>query len=1200
MAATKQASGDTIGRYRLEEHLGGGGFGSVWRATDTETGDSVALKLLVAVEAAETRAEIELLAATASSSSEHVVRVLGGDIEPVPYIVMEYVDGSDLAESLTERGRLPIDEVVSVGTALADALVALERVGIIHRDLKPGNVLMDKSGAIKLADFGIAKIAGFATVTSTRQAPMTMAYAAPEVWDGHATHASDLYALGCVLFQCLSGTPPFTGGVGELYKAHAEREVDLAALPLGTPPSLRELISRCLQKNPDERPGSAGAAFGMMRRARVEFDDASNAVVTSSEPRKFGPWLRREPDARRPWSWHCTHESSGERALVEVHGFASPQDGDVLRRAYEVNVALAAHGAERLLGYNRILLRPGEAWLTEPPGEFLFWVGREDPEPMEAQPLTRDALAEAAAALASLRETATHVELPVEISSRTLVQVGDRVRVLRPGLPPVRTSDDDSTSLAWLAALAAEPDDASTIRGAAALTGAAAALAVRPAVGVALPPGAQDSPHESADVETGIVDLQALSGAAAPDPELAPAPEILTQLTSPTTISEPAPPSRRRFGAIPLTVVGLVGIGGVLGLWGLLGGDDGGGTVPPPLPTPEVQGFEIKAVDCTPSTVDIGDELRCEAVISGQPEGTAVSYEWAAEGGEPAEGSEASFSTAFAAQGERKRIILKACRGDEDCIEKSVFVSANDPSIGPAPETAFTCAPNPVRAGDTVFCSALAASEGLKWTWEAPGGSNLSGGEQKFSTSFRGTRSNEVTLTICKVAGDKQACGTAKQTILLIEDPTPVPPTATARPGGGNPTPTLIPPPAITSLICTPTAPKVDERVYCQASITGSESKRTWLASGGSPPSSTSSTFATAFDDAGPKTILLEVCNNSGCSTLPATVAVSDLPPPEVALVCVPALITIGAPIVCTASAKTGTVTSWSWNAPNGSPSTGSTDRFVATYNTYGNKTVSVVACAGSACSTTSATFMVDPPWATPRAIPTGPAPTNPPVLPTPTSTPLATNTPIPNATNTPTPTITPTPIPGATNTHTPTPTATLTPTPTTTPTPTPIPQCANAPGTPLVMGPVTFPANVTPPAPQASTFTFYAEIKPALIGNGMKIFTRKGADASSPTSTIMDMWIYTPNGNVQAGLNRGGSGLSNASNTIYADGLWHSVMLSFDGFALKIYTDGVLRGSSTWDPLNPPGMEPFIYVGRSITGGESFVGEMRCITYIP
>ncbi|GMV85076.1 MAG: hypothetical protein AMXMBFR80_09330 [Dehalococcoidia bacterium] len=488
MAATKQASGDTIGRYRLEEHLGGGGFGSVWRATDTETGDSVALKLLVAVEAAETRAEIELLAATASSSSEHVVRVLGGDIEPVPYIVMEYVDGSDLAESLTERGRLPIGEVVAVGTALADALVALERVGIIHRDLKPGNVLMDKSGAIKLADFGIAKIAGFATVTSTRQAPMTMAYAAPEVWDGKATFASDLYALGCVLYQCLTGIPPFSGGVGELYKAHAERSPDLSTLPLNTPASLRELIRQCLEKDQAARPANAGQALAMMRRASIEVDDLANAATTGNEPRKFGPWLRRETFPARPWSWWCEHEATGIRAIVELHGFTTQDGGDVIRRAFEANGKLTAHGAERLLGYNRLLLRPGEAWLSDPPGEFLFWVARELPETSDSKLLfSRDELAKFAVTLAAMRDSAERVGLPLELSDRTLVLAEGGVRVLRPGLPPVDLSDNDVAAVGWLARLAVDADSSELIRREDGLAAVAAALNAPADVGVASP-----------------------------------------------------------------------------------------------------------------------------------------------------------------------------------------------------------------------------------------------------------------------------------------------------------------------------------------------------------------------------------------------------------------------------------------------------------------------------------------------------------------------------------------------------------------------------------------------------------------------------------------------------------------------------------------------------------------------------------------
>jgi len=433
--ATTFSTGDLVGRYRLETHLGGGSFGSVWRARDEVTGETVAVKLLAATATAEVRGEIELLAASASSRSPHVVKVLGGGTDPVPHIVMEYIEGSDLAELLTERGKLPIDEALKIGLALADALSALNAVGIVHRDVKPGNTMIDRDGVIKLADFGIAKIAGYASVTTTRQAPMTMAYAAPEVWQDEAVHQSDLYALGCVLYQCLVGTPPFMANITRLMYMHINEPPDLEKLPPTTPASLRELIRRCLAKSVPDRPSSADECTRLLNRASIEYGELESAAATSSEPERFGPWVRGKPHETLPWAWHCRHESSGEEAIVEVHSYPNVDAASVLRQAFEQNGQLVEFGAERILGFNRLLLRPGEAWASPPQGDFQFWVAREAVAAGGAGLETPAQLVDALENLTAAKRVASQLQLTLSLAGETLaVDPQPHVRILRPGL----------------------------------------------------------------------------------------------------------------------------------------------------------------------------------------------------------------------------------------------------------------------------------------------------------------------------------------------------------------------------------------------------------------------------------------------------------------------------------------------------------------------------------------------------------------------------------------------------------------------------------------------------------------------------------------------------------------------------------------------------------------------------------------------
>ena len=444
--------GAQFGKYRLEARLGGGSFGAVWRATDTESGAVVALKVLSGVfsenEGAQLRTDVELLAAAAAAGSAHIVKVLGGGLEPGPHVVMEFLDGTDLAASLAARGKIPQAEAIVIGEAVADALAALGHVGIIHRDIKPANIMLTADGGLKLTDFGIAKIVGFDTVTSTGQLPLTMAYAAPEVWDGKASGASDLYALGVVLYQCLAGRLPFAGSYSEVYRGHLNGTPDYDLLPPDTTPAQRSFIESCLAKEVASRPANPDAALAQLRRAKAELD-ARQGAAGGHPPVAFGPWQIVAPHPTRAWAWGARHDKTGDRAIVEVCFGPSAALGETLHRAVEANPALVPLGAERLLGTNRLILRPDEAWPVAPPsGPFAFWVAREElPVPPPAT-LDQAELRRVVESVIVLRNTANAAGVRLDLGPGALVALPDgTVHVRRPGLPPDTKLDADAAAL---------------------------------------------------------------------------------------------------------------------------------------------------------------------------------------------------------------------------------------------------------------------------------------------------------------------------------------------------------------------------------------------------------------------------------------------------------------------------------------------------------------------------------------------------------------------------------------------------------------------------------------------------------------------------------------------------------------------------------------------------------------------------------
>ncbi|MDR6174973.1 serine/threonine protein kinase [Nocardioides zeae] len=282
MAPRLPAPGDVIdGRYELVRVLGRGGMAVVLEGRDLLLERPVAVKVLSDVEDDERAHERFVAEARLLAGLHHprLVTVLdAGTVDGRPHIVMELVPGSDLAAVLRE-GPLPPDRVARLGAEVAEALAHAHAAGIVHRDVKPGNVLVEDSGHVRLADFGIARLAE-ATTRHTRTGTVigSPVYLAPEQVAGETvTTATDLYSLGLLLLEALTGEPPFTGTQIEVAMARLTGGPTLPPnLPAGWPALLRDLTAR----EPAERPDAATAEA----RLRALADGSAEASATAVLP----------------------------------------------------------------------------------------------------------------------------------------------------------------------------------------------------------------------------------------------------------------------------------------------------------------------------------------------------------------------------------------------------------------------------------------------------------------------------------------------------------------------------------------------------------------------------------------------------------------------------------------------------------------------------------------------------------------------------------------------------------------------------------------------------------------------------------------------------------------------------------------------------------------------------------------------------
>lgn len=392
----------SLGQYELRQELGRGGMGVVWAAYDHGHGRDVAVKLLAprghgAELAALERRFLREARITARLDHPGIPAVHDhGSHEGKLYLVMDLVPGHALDAVLRDRGPLHVEEAADVARHVAGVLAYAHGENVVHRDLKPSNLMLAADGAVKVLDFGVAAALeprpGETRFTAANATPGTVLYMAPEQAVGETVPASDLYSLGCVLYELLTGSPPFTSGSPFLlYHQHAHEPVPpLTDRRSGVPAGLRDLVAGLLEKMPENRPVTAAevaASLTAWSPAPRPAADAPPAVTAPAHPRLAGiDALRRSGSPARAL------EEYGE--LIDTAGLTH---ADLLAARFGAALCVAALGRTRealdelksVLAEQRSLLGPGDTAVLDTRYEIAVLLVRTGERPAAAELVRR-------------------------------------------------------------------------------------------------------------------------------------------------------------------------------------------------------------------------------------------------------------------------------------------------------------------------------------------------------------------------------------------------------------------------------------------------------------------------------------------------------------------------------------------------------------------------------------------------------------------------------------------------------------------------------------------------------------------------------------------------------------------------------------------------------------------------------------------